>query len=139
MCIRDRHIVVRLEPHLAPVGEQGVVDGETAPVGEAALKLPVLVPGVAEVDVDAPDLAGQEDIGQAVGVAENEAQVGQPGLHGALGGDDGDVRLLFHRDKIDVGMQFGKRADKRALAAAEFQVQRRAGVGKLLALSLIHI
>ena len=40
------HIVVRFEPHLAPVGEQGVVDGETAPVGEAALKLPVLVPWI---------------------------------------------------------------------------------------------
>ena len=39
----------------------------------------------------------------------NEAQVGQPGLHSALGGDDGDVCLLLHRDEVDFGMQGGKR------------------------------
>ena len=87
---------------------------------QPALGLPLGRPRVAEVDVDAVDLALIENFGQLVCVDVDEKDVAQSRACRALHRDDHRVGHLFDRDEQHVGLRGGSLDGEAALAAAEF-------------------
>ena len=121
----EERVVVGLKPDLAAEREQlGIQRKERAP-GEATLFLPRLFPRVGEVDVNARDLAGGEDLEQVLRVKVQKAHVRETSVRHALHADDHRVRHLFDRREQHVRVLLGRVRCEAALAAADLHVQRR--------------
>ena len=105
--------------NLAVVLEHLAVELQEIAVRQPALGLPLGRPRVAEVDIDAVDLACIENFGQLVGVDVDEEDVAQPRACRALHGHDHRVGDLFHRDEQHIGFGGGGLGGEAALAAAK--------------------
>ena len=115
--------VVTLEVNLAALAQHLPVKLEEVAVGQTALGLIALGPGIAEVDVDAIDLAGGEEKGQLIGVGIHEEDVAQPRVAAALHSHHHGIGYHFDGEEQHVrfgGSGFGSEA---ALAAAELHAK----------------
>lgn len=101
--------------NLAVVLEHLAVELQEIAVRQPALGLPLGRPRVAEVDIDAVDLACIENFGQLVGVDVDEEDVVQLCLRRALHRDDHRVGHLFDRDEQHVGSAAAVSTVKRPL------------------------
>ena len=126
------HIVIRLKPDLPLGGQEGAVALQPLPVGEPAFKLPVLMPGVAEVDIDPGHLPGQQQLGQVLRIPQHQFQVGQGGGGQPLGRVQHHIGFPFQGDEVPIRVQLGHPVGKLPLAAAQLQMQRRRRVGERL-------
>ena len=112
-------VVVAFEVDLAPFAEHFPVLKEETGVGQPPLGVPGSGPGVAEVDVDAPHLAGGEVVLQVGGVGIDEVGVGKAQLLGPLGGHHHGVRHPLHGHEEHVRLGLGGAHGEAALAAAQ--------------------
>ena len=92
-------------------------------MGQAALFLIALGPGVAEIDIDPGYLAGGEQLRQPGGIGINEEHVLQTLIHGALHGNHHGIRYLFHGDEQGVRLCLGRARCEATLAAAQLHLQ----------------
>ena len=116
-------LVIGFEVKFAFFFQKALILQELAGVGEPALVVFFLGPGVAEINEEtAYALPGKKPV-DAVDVVPQEAGVAEFAFfNAALGGDHG-VGFQIDAEKIDVRMCVGDFVKKAAFAAAEFQIE----------------
>ena len=104
-----------------------------------ALRVALLRPGVAEIDVEAIHLARRKNLLDVIDIEDQQAHVRELQLRHLLRGGVEHILLHLNADEVDLGMTCGHARDEIALARAELDMQRCLALEPLLPMSLAFL
>ena len=105
--ILEKGHVVGLLVDLRAGGEEGLVDAQKAPVGEAVVGIGGFRERTGEVQIDPGEAPLGDELLQIFRTHCQKADVGDPLGEGALAALYDGVFVLFHGDNIDMGIPLG--------------------------------